>query len=83
MFDINTFCYCTIFSLCDVGVFGSVIRHKKCYIIRKNVSKNYEMVFNFKMLIYWAGGVAQVIEHLPSKCKALSSNASTTTKINK
>jgi hypothetical protein len=25
---------------------------------------------------HWAGGVAQVVEHLPSKCEALSSNPS-------
>jgi hypothetical protein len=28
----------------------------------------------------WAGGVAQVVEHLPSKCKALSSYPSTAKK---
>jgi hypothetical protein len=30
-----------------------------------------------------AGVVAQVVEHLPSKCEALSSNSSTAQKINK
>jgi hypothetical protein len=30
--------------------------------------------------IFWAGGVAQAIEHLLTKCEALSSNPSTHTK---
>jgi hypothetical protein len=29
---------------------------------------------------YWTGGVAQVVKHLSSKCKALSSNPSTVKK---
>jgi hypothetical protein len=33
-------------------------------------------MFNFE-----AGDVAQVVEHLPSKCKALSSNPSTAKKV--
>jgi hypothetical protein len=34
----------------------------------------------FKKEMGWAGGVAQVIEHLPGKHEALSSNPSTTKK---
>jgi hypothetical protein len=30
----------------------------------------------FSEMHLWAGGVAQVLEHLPSKCRALSSNPS-------
>jgi hypothetical protein len=30
-----------------------------------------------KIFFYQAGGVAHVKEHLPSKCKAMSSNSST------
>jgi hypothetical protein len=28
----------------------------------------------------WAGGMSQVVEHLPTKCEALSSNPNTTKK---
>jgi hypothetical protein len=35
---------------------------------------------NFKMQTWGAGGVAQVVERLPSKHKALSSNPSTAKK---
>jgi hypothetical protein len=36
--------------------------------------------FYIKKCQNWAGGVAQVIQHLPSKCEALSTNPSTTKK---
>jgi hypothetical protein len=35
---------------------------------------------NYKIQTYWARGMAQVVECLPSKCKALSSNSSTAKK---
>jgi hypothetical protein len=39
------------------------------------------LAFHFKLnTSYWAGGVAQVVRHLPSKCKALSLNPTTAKK---
>jgi hypothetical protein len=35
-------------------------------------------VANLMKMLLWAGGVAQVIEHLPSEHETLSSNSSTT-----
>jgi hypothetical protein len=39
---------------------------------------SYNTVFRLQNIGWRAGGVAQVVEHLLSKCEALSSNPSTT-----
>jgi hypothetical protein len=37
------------------------------------VGKNFERVFEKIIKTKWAGGMAQVVEYLPSKCETLSS----------
>jgi hypothetical protein len=38
---------------------------------------NNYMIIKIKIRVKMAGGVAQELEHWPSRCKALNSNAST------
>jgi hypothetical protein len=51
--------------------------------IQAGLGKNGETLFKKKHKAKRAGGMAQVIQHLPSKCEALCSIPSTTKILNK
>jgi hypothetical protein len=46
---------------------------------QKEKHREENQTYTFKIITYWAGGVAQMIDCLPNKHKALSSSPSKTT----
>jgi hypothetical protein len=56
----------------------SVLNVVKIGLSQKQKEKNSRYLEHFKIRAFGAGGVAQVIQHLPSKLKVLSFNSSTT-----